>query len=312
MREIEGSSVLVTGASSGIGFAAAEAFARAGCDVALLARNRDGLDRAAARVHAHGRRALVTPADVTDRDAVQAAVEEVVDEFGALDFLVVNAGSTVFGPFVDVDADAFDRVVAVTFLGAVNCVRSALPHLEASSGGIIATGSIMTRVPLPTFSSYAAAKHAERGFLNTLRVELAAAGSDVSISMVHPGAVNTPVWEQTPTVTGFLPRRPPESYSPQDVAEALVHMARDPRKEITFGGEAKVIEFLFEHVRPVGDLLLAVVHHYYLSGRRPSQGDLAALWQAVGRGVANDGVLQRPSLTMPLRLATLPLRLINR
>ena len=311
-RDLTGATVLLTGASSGVGFAAAEAFARAGADVALLARSEEGLQRAAARVEAQGRRALVVPADVTDRPRLEEVVTEVVEEFGGIDVLCLNAGTTVFGPFEDVEPDAFDRVIDVTFLGAVNCVRATLPELEASAGVIVATGSIMTKVPLPTFSSYAAAKHAERGFLNSLRVELQARRSPVEISMVHPGAINTPVWEHTATATGFLPRRPPEGYSPQQVAGALVAMARDPKKEITFGAEAKAIEWLFDNVRPAGDLLLSIVHHYYLSGRRPAQSDANALWEAVGEGVASDGVLSRPSLTMPLRLASLPLKLLSR
>lgn len=312
MRDLRGQTVLITGASSGVGFSAAEAFARAGCDVALLARSRDGLEKAAERVRAHGRRALVVPADVTDRNAVKTAVGRTVEELGALDVLVLNAGATIFGPFTAVAPDDFDRVVQVTFLGTVNTVRSALPHLERSGGAIVATGSIMTRVPLPTFSSYAAAKHAERGFLNSLRIELRAAGSPVTISLVNPGAVNTPVWEQGPSATGYLPRRPPESYSPHAVAGALVAVARRPGKEVTFGGEAKLIALLFDHARPLGDLLLSAVHRYYSSGRRPAARDRDALWEAAGRGEATDGVLQRPSLTASLRPARCSFRLRRR
>lgn len=312
MRDLRGNAVLITGASSGVGCAAVEAFAQAGADVALTARNAEAMEEAAERARSHGVRAVVVPTDLTDRDGVQGAVERTVEEFGGLDLVVLNAAQTVFGPFAEVDPDDFDRVVAVTFLGNVNVVRSALPHLERSAGTIVATGSLMTRVPLPTFSSYAAAKHAERGFLNSLRVELKAEGSPVEIAMLHPGAINTPVWEQAPTATGFLPRRPPEGYSAEAVAGALVKLARNPKPEVFYGGEAKAIDALFEHFRPAGELLLSVVHHYYLSGRRPQMSNVNALWESVGRGVSADGVLQRPSLTAPLRLAALPLRLISR
>src|SRR4051812_28338736 len=159
MASLEDKVVLITGASSGVGFAAAEAFARAGADVALLARRKPDLERAARRVRAHGRRALVVPTDVTDRDAVAAAVPRTVDELGGLDVLVLAAAATVFGTFEEVDPDAFQRVVDVTFGGTVNCVRAALPELERSGGTILAVGSLMSKLPLPTFSSYAAAKH---------------------------------------------------------------------------------------------------------------------------------------------------------
>lgn len=308
MGALEGKVVLITGASSGLGLAAAEAFAREGCDVALLARGRERLQKAAKKVRAHGRRALVTPADVTDRDAVQAAVDRTVRELGALDVLVLCAAGTVFGPFLEVEPDDFDHVTDVTYTGAVNCVRSALPELERTAGTIIATGSLMAKVPLPTFASYAAAKHAERGFLNTLRVELRAAGSPVEISQLHPGAIDTPVWDETPSATGFLPRRPPSDDSAEDVAGALVALAENPRAEVMVGPEAQAIQWLFDNVRPAGDMLLSVVHHYYLSGKRPGVSDLNALWTSLGRGIAPEGSLPH-SLT---KLATLPWRALVR
>lgn len=307
--ELEGKAVLITGASSGLGFAAAEAFAREGCDVALLARGREGLEKAARRVEAPGRKAVIVAADVTDRDAVQAAIDDTVTELGALDVLVLCAAGTVFGPFLEVEPEDFDRVTDVTYTGSVNCVRAALPELERTAGSIVATGSLMSQVPLPTFSSYAAAKHAERGFLNSLRVELKASRSAVEVCQLHPGAINTPVWDNTLSATGFLPRRPPENYSPHEVAGALVQLARDPRAEMMFGGEAHAIRWLFDNVRPAGDLLLSVVHHYYLSGKRPAVSDVNALWSSVGKGIAANGSFQRPSLT---RLATAPWRALVR
>src|SRR4051794_30007378 len=111
--------VLITGASSGIGLAASRRFAEAGYDVALLARNRDGLEVAAAEARAAGARAVVTPADVTDRDAVRAAVQQAVDELGRLDAVVLSHAISVYGRFEDVPPEEFDRVVEVNFLGGV-------------------------------------------------------------------------------------------------------------------------------------------------------------------------------------------------
>src|SRR3954447_26267928 len=304
-RSLENQVVLITGASSGLGFAAAEAFARAGADVALLARREADLERAARRVRAHGRRALVVPADVTDREALAEAVDRVVDELGGLDILVLSAAATVFGTFEEVDPEAFDRVMDVTFTGTVNCVRAALPALERRAGTILAVGSLMTKVPLPTFSAYTAAKHAQRGFLNTLRVELLARSSGVEVAMVHPGPIDTPVWQDTATATGDLPRRPP-GLPPDVVAEALVAAARDPRPETTFGADTQAIEWLWQYARPVGDLLLAAVHHYYRSGGS-SKSDASAALDAVAGAVTSDA-LPRPTLGSAVRIATTPLR----
>jgi len=296
--DLHGKAVLVTGASSGVGFAAAEAFARAGADVAVTARSVDGLERAAARVRAQGRRAVVVPADVSDREAVNAMVAKATQELGALHVVCLCAAVVVFGGFDEVEPDDFDRVIDVTFGGPVNVVRAALPELERTGGRIVSVGSLMSKLPLPQLSSYSAAKHAERGFLNTLRVELKAKRSKVEISQLHPGAINTPIWSDMPSANGFLPRKPPEGYSATQVAEELVLLARNPTAERTFGLETQALEFLFNQARPAGDLVLVMINHYFRSGRKVSQSGLTALTEAVGEGISRGGIpFERPSIT---------------
>lgn len=312
MSDLQGKRVYITGASSGVGFAAAEAFAKHGCDVAVSARSVEGLELAAEAVRRYGQRALVLPLDITDQPALDDAVATIEREWGGLDVLVANAAMTIFGPFVDVPKEDFDRVVEISFIGAVNTVRAALGALERTGGTVVATGSLMSKLPLPTWSSYSAAKFAERGFLHTLRLELQSSGSKVTVSIVHPGAINTPVWENTPSVTGFQPRKPPEGYHPSVIAEALVGVAKNPKGEVTVGAEAKALELLWQDVRPLGDLVLRMVHHYYLSGKTPTMSGSRALTEAAGKGLADGGLpFGRPSLTLPLRLATLPLRLLK-
>src|SRR3954447_5833271 len=200
--DLHGKVVLVTGASSGIGAATALRLAGEGADVALLARSETGLERVARQVRRRGVRALVLPADVTDRQAVADAVARCERELGGLDALVSNAAAMVFGRFEQVRPEDFDRTIDVTFIGAVNVIRSALPALARADGTIVAVGSTMTTVPLPTFSSYAAAKHALRGFVGSLRLELRAAGQPVTVSLVNPGPIDSPLWDHTTTATG--------------------------------------------------------------------------------------------------------------
>ena len=106
---------------------------------------------------------------------------------------------------------------------------------------MVVTGSIMTKVPLPTFSSYAAAKHALLGFVNSLRIELSAERSPVTISLVHPAGVDTPLWDHTSTAGGTLPRRPPDLYKPEVIADALVACAVRPRHDVHVGSEATIV-----------------------------------------------------------------------
>lgn len=312
MSDLEGKRVWITGASSGVGLSAAEAFAKHGADVALSARSEDGLNVAAERVRGYGRRALVLPLDVTDQDALDAAAARIEAEWGGLDVLVPNAAMTVFGPFTDVPKQDFDRTVEISFLGVVNTVRAGLPVLERSPGkpAIVATGSLMSKLPLPAWSSYSASKWAERSFLHTLRIELQAKRSKVTVSMVHPGSIDTPVYRDTPTATGHAPRKPPEGYHPSVIAEALVAMAKKPRAEITVGAEAKALELLWTNSQQAGDLVMRAIYHYFMSGQREGS-DASALYAAAGKGVADGNLIGRPSFTLPLRIATLPLRLLR-
>jgi NAD(P)-dependent dehydrogenase (short-subunit alcohol dehydrogenase family) len=285
--------VLITGASSGVGAATAERFARDGHDVVLLARSETGLGVVADRVRGHGVRALVCPVDLTDRAAVEAALVTTQEAFGRLDVAVLAAALTIFGPTSAVRPDDFDRVLDVTFLGAVNTVRAALPLLERSGGAIVSVSSLNARVPLPAWSSYCAAKHALRGFLYTLAIELRAAGSEVRIAQLLPGPINTPVWSQTPSAAGRLPRRPPAAIDPAAVANAVFEAAQHQDGERVFGIEAIALDRLWSLARPVGDAVLGTMFRYFLTGRRRAD-DNAALWSGAGTGAVHDGIWERP------------------
>jgi NAD(P)-dependent dehydrogenase (short-subunit alcohol dehydrogenase family) len=302
MRTLSGKRVLITGASSGIGCAAAEAFARQGCAVALLARSREGLETVAGRLRARGAEAHVVVADLSDRPAAEAAVAQAAEALGGLDVLVLNAASMAFGRFWEIDAETFDQTIANTFTGNVYAVRAALPHLADGGGAIVATGSVMARVPLPTFSSYAAAKHALRGFLNSLRIELRSARVPVKVSMVHPGAVDTPLWDHLTSGVGRLPRRPPDRYRPEEVARALVSVTASGKEEFTVGGEARAMEVLYQLTRPGADRVLAVVARFYAAGEAPAPQP-GMVFAPSGEGESSGGGRwARPSLWARLRL----------
>jgi len=301
MPELQGKRVLISGASSGVGVAAAAAFARAGADVALLARRREGLEVAARAARAYGGRAIVVPADVSDRAAVDAAVLEAVSELGGLDYLVSNHAGMLFGNFDEVSPEDFARTIEVTFIGAVNLIRAAMPQLERSSGAIVVTGSIMGKVPLPTFSSYAAAKHALRGFVGSLRVELRARRSLVTVSIVNPGAIDTPLWTNVTSARRLRVRNPPDLYKPEVIARGLVAAAIRPRPEITIGGEARIVELGWGFVRPVAEWVLTIVSRYYSSGKQPAPAR-GGLHEPTGQGRAAGGFHGRPSLWAPIRL----------
>jgi len=301
---------VITGASSGIGLASARAFADEGAEVALLARGEEGLDRAARLVEQRGGKAHVLPVDVADRPALGEAIDEAASRMGGFDVLVSNAAAMLFGDFREVEPEDFDRVTAVTYTGAVNAIRFALPHLERSAGTVVVVGSANAKAPLPTFTGYAAAKHALRGLVGGLRIELRAAGSLARVTMVHPGPVDTPLWRQVTTVSGFLPRTPPLSYSADRVAGAVVEAALNPAKaERDVGPESWALGTLYDHARPVADALLSGVRWWYRGGRIPAQS-AGSLRHAVGTGETSGGLLGR-DLTGLLGIARLPIALVR-
>jgi hypothetical protein len=144
----------------------------------------------------------------------------------------------------------------------------------------------MSKIPHPTWSSYSASKWAGRSFLHTLRVELQAAGSPVTVSQVHPGAIDTPVYGSTPSALDRGPRHPPEGYHPSVIAEALVGMAKKPRAEITVGAEAKALELIWTTSQQAGDLVMRAMYFYFMSGKQPGS-DASALFNAAGKGVTS-------------------------
>jgi NAD(P)-dependent dehydrogenase (short-subunit alcohol dehydrogenase family) len=292
MPRLRSKRILITGASSGIGLAAVERFAREGAHLALVARGETALDEAAAVAREHGVPAHVLPADLTDRDAASAVVEAAVERLGGLDIVVSNAGAVAFGHFLEMDADDFDRTVEVTFTGAVNLIRAALPHLRASRGVLVATGSIMAQVPLPAFSSYTASKHALRGFLNALRVEEREQRSGVRIVMVNPGPVDTPIYDRATSATGRAPAVLPDAYDPDSLAEALVEAALKPNRDRIVGLDSKLIARLYSVARPAGELLLVEVDRWFRTGTRTAES-AGALWEPLAAARRSGGLPAR-------------------
>lgn len=298
---LAGRRVLVTGGSSGIGLATAVLLVREGARVAILARGEEGLAAARERLRAEGGEAPAFAADVADRPALEAAVRDATTALGGLDLVVTAAATLSFGPFVTLPADDVERVLAVTFLGAVNTIRAALPALERSGGAVIAVGSIAGRVPTPLQSPYSAAKHALRGFVGCLRIELRDAGSQVRISLVDPAPIDTPLWDTTATTTGRRPRPLRPTYLPETVAETIVACARRPHSEVTVGGAAAALGALYVLARPVAERILGAYAITWQEGGPPAGGP-GALREPSGTGRVRGGHRGRGSLYTALRL----------
>ncbi|MEX0429331.1 SDR family oxidoreductase [Nocardioides sp. DS6] len=243
--------VVITGASGGVGRACARAFAARGDDVALLARGTTGLEAARREVEEAGSRALVVPLDVADAEAVEAAAVRVERELGEIDVWVNAAFVSVFARFTDVRPDEYQRVTEVTYLGFVNGTRAALRRmLPRDRGTIVQVGSALGYRGIPLQAAYCAAKHAIKGFQESLRAELRHDGSRVRATMVLLPAVNTP---QFSWGLSRLPRQAqpvPPHYQPEVAARAVVYAAAHPRRREYWVGRSTVLSVLGERALP--------------------------------------------------------------
>ncbi len=228
--------VVITGASAGIGRATAIEFARHGWNVGLIARGRDGLEGARADVVRAGGEALVLPADTADFEALKSAADRAVAEWGAIDVWVNCAMVTVYSPVREMRPEEYRRVTEVTYLGYVHGTLAALEHMRPRNAGtIVQVGSALAFHGIPLQSAYCAAKFAIRGFTESLRTELLEEHSHVRVTMVHMPSVNTPqfLWARS-----RLARRPqpvPPIFQPEAVAPAIYKAARTAPRQLLVG-----------------------------------------------------------------------------
>lgn len=235
-RRLQGKVVVVTGASSGVGRAVAEAFGAAGAKVALLARTEEALAHAASTIEQAGGEALVLPTDVSQADAVERAAQAVEARWGRIDVWVNDAMVSVFAPAAQVRDDEFRRVVEVNYLGTVYGTQAALRRMTPRDEGVvIQIGSALAYCSIPLQSAYCASKAAIRAYTDSVRIELRHARSRVKLCMLQLPAVNTPQFD---VVRSRLPRRPqpvPPIFQPEVIARAVLFAAQRRPREMWLG-----------------------------------------------------------------------------
>lgn len=229
--------VVITGASAGVGRAAAREFGRHGAAVGLISRNQERLEAAKKEIEQSGGRALVLPLDVADATAVENAAQRIEQELGPIDIWVNNAMTSVFSPISQMEAEEFKRVTDVTYLGVVYGTLAALKRMQPRDRGcIVQVGSALAYRSIPLQSAYCAAKHAIAGFTDSLRCELIHQHSGIHVTMVQMPALNTP---QFGWVKSRLPHKAqpvPPIFEPEVAARAIYWAAHHRRREVWVGG----------------------------------------------------------------------------
>ena len=236
MEKSKPETVVVTGGTAGIGRATVREFARNGCNVAILARGQDGLDATRREVEDRGGKALAISTDVADWKAVEAAADRIESELGPIDIWVNNAFAGIFSWFMDVTPEEYERVTQVTYLGQVNGTRAALKRMiPRNSGKIVLVGSALAYRGIPLQSAYCGAKHAIQGFIDSVRCELLAKKTNVTITMVQMPGVNTPQFDWIRAKLPGQPRPVGTVYQPEVAARAIRFAAHSGRKELLVG-----------------------------------------------------------------------------
>ncbi|WP_341717478.1 SDR family oxidoreductase [Micromonospora sp. FIMYZ51] len=257
-RPLADATVVITGASSGIGAETAYALARQGSAVVLAARTESALHEVARRCRELGGRALVVPTDVTDPEAVERLAATATAQFGRIDAWINNAAVGVVGLFDEIPTAQFRRVLEVDLLGTAYGIRAALPRLGAAGGGVVINNaSVLAEVAMPYQSAYNTAKHGIRGLADTIRQELRVTGrSAISICTLLPAAIDTPFFRHAANHSGRQWAPPPPVYPPELVAKTVVRLLRRPRREAYVGGGARLIGLQWRLAPAVAERLL--------------------------------------------------------
>ena len=251
LRPLDQQTLVITGASSGIGLATALMAAERGASLVLVARDPDGLTAAADRCReagGPGTRVETVAADVADYAALRLVAQRAKESFGGFDTWVNNAGASVYGRLEDIPMEDARQVFETNYWGTVHGSLVAVDHFRerGPSGGrgmaLINIGSVLSDRAIPLQGQYCATKHAIKGFTDALRMELEKDGVPVSVSLIKPSSINTPYPEHAANyMPDAAPKLPEPAYEPEVVARAILACAEKPVREVTVGAKDGVL-----------------------------------------------------------------------
>ena len=269
--------IVITGASSGIGLVTARRAAAAGAKVMLVARSEDTLREVAAAIVAAGGEADVAVADVGDAAQVEAAAAAAIARFGRIDSWVNDAGSSVFGKVLDTPLAEQAQLFRTNYFGVVHGCVAAVPHLRGG-GALVTVGSLASDMPSPPLGIYSATKHAAKAYVEVLRMELQADQVPISVTLVKPAGIDTPIGQHASNhgavdgSAGGEAQIPPPAYDPDLVAAAILDSCVHPRREVTVGGVGRAQVLFSQHFPALYEWLAPRVAKGAYSPTKPQPG----------------------------------------
>ncbi|RMF90176.1 MAG: SDR family oxidoreductase [Nitrospinota bacterium] len=255
---LQGTVVMITGASSGIGWATAKLLAQEGARVALMARSQERLRRLADEIRQEGGEALPLPTDVADREAVQMAVEEILKRWQRIDILINNAGQGYYAAVQDIHPKDFEQLMAINLYGALNAIQAVLPHMERQGRGhIVNISSVVGRRAIPFMGAYCATKFALNALTEALRVEVRKKG--IWVTLVAPGRTDTPFFENARASKGIKPFPRQRGMSPEAVARHILRACLKRKREVNLTFSGKLLIWLNVFCPSLVDLVLGMM-----------------------------------------------------
>jgi len=237
LKPVGDQTMVITGASSGIGLAVARAAVARGAAVVIAARNEEALEVVAEELRGQGGRVATCPADVAKEGDVERIAGAADRAFGGFDTWVNNAAVTVYGTLEEIGMEEHRRIFDVDYFGQLRGSLVALRHLRARGGGaIINMGSILSDFTIIKQGPYCAAKHAIRSMTETLRMDVERDGLPISVTLIKPTGIHTPFPEHARNHMKLPPRIPQLIYAPELVADAVLFAAEHPRRQLYVGG----------------------------------------------------------------------------
>ena len=249
LKKLSEQTIVITGASSGIGLVTARQAAKAGAKLVLAARSEDALRQLTQELSNQGCEAIYVVADVSKQDDVKRIAQEAKKKFGSFDTWVNNAGISMYGKVVDESIDDMRQLFETNFWGVVYGSLEAAQHLKHRGGALINVGSVLSDVTAILQTMYSASKHAVKGFTDGLRTELEMVEAPVSVSLIQPAAIDTPYPLHAKNYMDKVPQHAPPAYAPETVADAILKCATQPERNVLVGGAGKMFKGM-EHWTP--------------------------------------------------------------
>ena len=297
IKPLEQQTIVLTGASSGIGLVTARHAAKAGAKLVLAARNEDALRQLTQEITAQGGQAIYVVTDVGDEDQVKVLAQKAVEHFGGFDTWINNAGMAIYGELSKVSTADHRRMFDTNFWGIVYGSLAAADHFRArggnNSGVLINLGSVDSDRALPIQGMYATSKFAVKGFTDALRMELKHEGVPVEVCLVKPSAIGTPFAEHARNYLDKEATLPPPIYAPELVADAILKCAAAPQRDVFVGGGGRMLSMLGEYFPGLGDKILGATMFSAQTTDAPNQHKGDSLYGA-GSGMKERGEFDTP------------------